>query len=464
MKINGKSSGILWGTFTCLLVISLTIAGVRYPTFAILFLVLVVGGAILASIEDWWRRAYLLTLLSMVAGVSSIASIAAIASLAKIGAVVFLAFVTFAESRGKERFFANGSHKTVVISLWIVAGFAMLSIFWSQSRIETLTDGGIVLVLVFILHYTSTTRWQNRSTLVGDMGIIYWTTTILLLVGTLLGLAGLLDAMGGNGRLQGLFPNPNLLGLVAVVSLAIGVGVAAERRNALVWLSLLIPASNIILSQSRTAIIAVIVGILWALLRGNLMRIVPIALVTSLLVVCVQIIGVAVFEDVLNRFTAMEGGDLLNTRTNAWADVIWNIQEHPMGVGWAATRKAMEELYLAGYTESGMFTMHNSWFQAFNELGWIGLPAIAFLAFATLRAAVMADPRGLGLGMVAATVAGSLTHFTESAMFGIGGPYPYLFWFAVLASVARFDIKRDEEKTVIISTEKVVNIRGHKGQ
>lgn len=79
--------------------------------------------------------------------------------------------------------------------------------------------------------------------------------------------------------------------------------------------------------------------------------------------------------------------------------------------------------------------MHNSWFQILNELGWPGLIPMGLLIVSTLSVVFYANANGIGFGLVATVVAGSMIHLTESVMLGIGQPYPYIFWAAVLAAV-----------------------------
>lgn len=385
-------------------------------------------------IKDWWRRSYMLAIIALIAGASAINVLATVGSFAKVIALVVFASATFLTTRKQEATINGPSHRLVLAALWCTAAFAISSIIWSESKLETLSDGGTVLVLAYILHRTSTTRWKSRPTLLYDFFALYWTLVVALTLGSILAFAGFSEAVGGVGRHQGLFANPNLLGLMAAITFTLGLGIAAETRQPIVYLSLLSPLISVLFSQSRTALVATLVGVLWVVARKNALLLIPLLFGGTVVALILTIAGVNTSGGTLDRFATAEEGNLLNSRTDAWGEAIWHIQENPLGAGWAATRVAMEQLYTLGYTQSGIFTMHNSWFQIFNELGWLGLIPMTLLACAILRVAFIAKTDGIGFGLVATVVAGSMIHFTESVMLGIGQPYPYVYWAAVTAA------------------------------
>ncbi|WP_236163566.1 O-antigen ligase family protein [Corynebacterium ammoniagenes] len=368
------------------------------------------------------------------ANASGISVIATFGSIAKIGALILLLFLTIATNRSEKARAPSINQKITLTALWTTAGFAMVSIIWSASWLETLTEGGTVVILVYILHFASSTRWRQRTVLIDDFVAIYRVLLAVLALGSVLSFAGFGDAIGGAGRHQGLFANPNMLGVIAAVTFTIGVGIALEKRRLILWLILLIPLANVLLSESRTALVAIFVGVLWAVVRSKIILLIPLGFGVVLTSLVFAVAGINHFGGTIERFTESEEGDLLNSRTQAWQEVIWNIQENPLGAGWAAGRVAMEQFYNMGYTSSGIFTMHNSWFQIFNELGWVGFIPISLLIYATIRVALQADASGFGFGLVATILTGSMIHITESVMFGIGQPYPYIFWAAVLGA------------------------------
>lgn len=421
---------------------------IHHPLFLFLPLAFAVSSiAFLSLIKDPWRRAYVFAILTLIAGSSGLNAVASVGSAAKIFAIGLLLLVSIRTTSSQSPRFVGSPHRLVLISLWVTAVFAITSIVWSASKLETLFDGTTVVLLVLILHRVSTTRWHSRSTLIGDFVSLYWALIVVLLLSSVLSFSGYAEAVGGGGRHQGIFANPNMLGLVAAISFTIGLGIAVERRRIPLWLSLAVPLVSVLFSESRTALVAVLIGLVWSVARYNTLLLIPMSIGAIIASLGFSVVGVSSLGGTFDRFAQAEEGDLLNSRTQAWQDVIWHIQENPLGAGWAATRVAMEQLYNSGFTSSGIFTMHNSWFQILNELGWPGLIPIGLLIVATVSVAFCADVNGLGFGLVATVLAGSMIHLTESVMLGIGQPYPYIFWAAVLAASVNRNIEPIVEST-----------------
>lgn len=419
-----------------------TIGTIEAPTVTVGAVSALAAVGLFVAIKGWWTRAYVVTILMMCAGASAIPSVVAIGTYGKIAAVLFLLVVTLVTTAGRRGEYVNKKHLFLMWSLWAVAILAPVSVIWSQSPIDTVLDGGTTVVLVLVLHRVGTIRWQDRAFLIRDISTAYWATTSVLFLGLLLAFANVSGAIRSNGRHQGLFSNPNLLGAIAAIVLAVGIGVAIHRKSALVWASLAIPVAAIVLSQSRTALLAALVGVTWAVLRGGFARIIPLAAAAVGGLVVLELTGLGVLGDSLDRFVT-DGGDPLSGRTYVWAETWWSIQSHPMGVGWAANPTALESYYRAGLTQTGLLNSHNSWLQMLNELGWLGVVPILMLLVALIWITLTARVEGIGTGFVALSATGFLIHFTESVAFGVGQPYPYLFWFGVLAAAVYSGPKRE---------------------
>lgn len=384
-------------------------------------------------IPGWWRRAYILTILAMGAGASHISGIVQIGSLAKMGALGLLVLATFLTTRNTQGEWGSRLHKFTIISLWITAALATASIVWSEARTETVVQVATFVAFVYILHRTSITRWQDRNILAGDIGAAYWSAFALLLVGAVLAAGGFPEAVSSfSGRHQGIFNNPNLLGMIAAITTAIGIGWATHKRSLIVWVSLTIPVSQVILSESRTAIIATAAAIIWALLRSGVKSIIVIAYAGVTLTLTVMAANWQPEGERFERFTATEGTGLLNSRTLAWGDVLNYVASNPFGVGWSATTATLSNFRMDGIG-SGLSSIHNSYLQIIYELGWIGIIPVVLIVLALLRA-ILTKGSGLTTGLSAAALTGAIIQFTESAIFGVGQPYPYLFWFAVVAA------------------------------
>src|SRR5699024_5129934 len=107
----------------------------------------------------------------------------------------------------------------------------------------------------------------------------------------------------------------NRLGIVAAMTFAIGLGVAVYRKNMLVWATLLIPLSQVLLSQSRTSILAVAVGLLWVVARGGIVRVIGVCFSAILGLFISSAFSFNPFGETLSRFGERQGGDILNSRT-----------------------------------------------------------------------------------------------------------------------------------------------------
>lgn len=207
---------------------------------------------------------------------------------------------------------------------------------------------------------------------------------------------------------------------------------ATHKRSLIVWVSLTIPVSQVILSESRTAIIATAAAIIWALLRSGVKSIIVIAYAGVTLTLTVMAANWQPEGERFERFTATEGTGLLNSRTLAWGDVLNYVASNPFGVGWSATTATLSNFRMDGIG-SGLSSIHNSYLQIIYELGWIGIIPVVLIVLALLRA-ILTKGSGLTTGLSAAALTGAIIQFTESAIFGVGQPYPYLFWFAVVAA------------------------------
>lgn len=417
------------------LTIVLTVLVTSQPLWAVGVILVGVVFVVFVRLKDWWRRAFVVTILAMFAGASHVEALAAYGSYAKIAAVGALGITTLFGTHRREKNYQNGMHKAVIHVLWITALLAVSSVVWGDLRAITAMQAAVFLVFVFVISRMSTVRWQDSKTLAADIGAAYWTSTSVLAAGAVLAFAGVENFVSTfSGRYQGILNNPNLLGMISAVTFAVGIGWAAHKKTIWAWASLLIPLSQVVLSESRTGLLATGAGVAWVILRGNITRKIVAGFVLAVGSLWVAVLELDIFGDSLDRFSAMEGGDLLNSRTIIWSDVLFHIDSKPLGIGWSATAESLATLNAAGIG-SGLSSIHNSYLQMVFELGWFGVvPAILTMSV-FLIVALRAKATGLGAGMVAATVTGSLIHFTESSMFGVGQPYPYIFWLAVLAAI-----------------------------
>lgn len=402
--------------------------------------------------SDWWRRAYIFTIFATGAGASHIAGVAQFGSVAKLLALGLLALVTFANTRSLEPVWAGKTHRTLIFTLWLTVGLAAASIIWSESRADTSTQVLAFIAFVYVLHRTSTTRWKDRAVLIGDIGVAYWASFILLLAGAGLAFVGFPGAVSDySGRHLGIFNNPNLLGMISALTFALGMGWAIYKRSALVFISLLVPLSQVLLSESRTAILAVVLVFSWTVVRAKAKNFVVLAYLASTMALGAIALSWKPFEGYLDRFSTMDGGDLLNTRTNAWNDVQRTIADDPLGIGWAATPTVLEEWGSNGVA-SGLNSVHNSYLQLVFELGVAGIIPVLLIVILLTKVGMMRH-HGVAIGFGAVALTGLIIQITESPIFGLGQPYPYLFWIAVVAGTVFSEKPDTEEEPVSLRTQ-----------
>ncbi|WP_298043380.1 O-antigen ligase [uncultured Citricoccus sp.] len=429
----------------------IVLAAVASPAGAGVAFSILAAVGILAVIKGWWRRAYVITILAMFAGASNIDALAAVGGPLKMAALGSLLVVTLVETAGKAAEYYNGIHKAAMRILWLTVVYALVSFIWSVSRVETLIEGLTFAGFVLLLQRVSTVRWKDRGAMMGDLSAVYWTFFVMLAAGQVMAAFGMFEAISDfSGRQQGILNNPNLLGMLAAITFALGIGVAARRRSAITWASLLIPASQVVLSQSRTAMIAVTVAVVVVVVKGSLARLVAALAISLVGFLFIQASGVDLLGDSMDRFTANEGGDVLNARGDVWGEVFERLAVNPLGVGWAASQIALEALHAAGLGV-GIFSVHNSYLQMLYELGWAGLLPVVLVSGLLLVVIIKAPAKDFAAGLTATIVAGVAIQFTESAIFGVGQPYPYLFWFAVLAAVLSIKPKSKDDQEKIRS-------------
>lgn len=444
-------------TFVVITTTLVTLLVIAFPQWTLITLAAVLVLVVFGLIGDWWRRVYVLALILLVAGSSHIESLATLGGYGKFAGVGLLVLATI--FTGKSQKPQGGplapprhqAQKFMLGVLWLTAALAAASVIWSAYRIEAALSAASFAALVFVLHKVSNTRWQGRSKMRGDLLAAYVVMLTAIAVGTVMGAASMGDSVLLNGRHQGLFNNPNQLGMMAVLTFCLGLSIAGDSTrkplpSLLGYAALVIPAVAVVQSGSRTAILALAAAVAWVFIRRGVISTIVTVTVGIIAVLVLELMNLNPLGSAADRFTAMEGGDVLNQRGGVWNDVLSSLQVNPLGVGWGTTQVALENAYASGLARSGLNSVHNSYVQIVYELGWIALPLAILLIVGLVWVVFAANVRGMGGGLVAVAVAGSLIHWTESAVFGVGQPYPYLFWFAVFAALVNTDPKPAKER------------------
>ncbi|WCN83518.1 O-antigen ligase family protein [Micromonospora sp. LH3U1] len=336
--------------------------------------------------------------------------------------------------------------RVFIAALWVMAGLATLSFAWSVVPMETLQRGVALLLLAALVHVLVRRRWPDRTVMMADLRVVYLVLSASTVVSLGIGLADgtLVASMSSIERFQGLYNNPNMLGIVCALTIPLGWTVYRQSRRHAALLGMVPAAACLLLSQSRTALIAVLVGALWIVLRYGLGRLVRLAAgVTAMLLVAYlfnllpTIFAAPWMRQFVLRFTDPTGGDLSNGRTQMWqatVDLWW--QNRPtLGFGYASRNYLFE---LASYDEffgTSVSVVHNSYLQLLLELGLAAVLPLVLLLVAAGRVVLRAPVVRADAGLVWLVVSGLLIQVTESAMFGTGQTYPYVFWSVVAAAL-----------------------------
>lgn len=413
---------------------------------------LVAGGLGLAGILfvlarlDWWQRAYSLTLLLMIGATSTIAPLVSASSYLRYAAAALLLGVTWLVTRKTRPVYWSKLHKHTIGALWFITALAASSIIWSVDRFQSAQQVVAMIILVGLVHLLSSRRWTDRALMVKDFAVTSSILTLAFLASLAaiaLGLPGA-KAYGGTldtvGRFQGIFNNPNMLALLSAISIPLAWGLFKEGRRLLGATGVLSAGATLLLAESRTAIIAAAVAIVWIILRSGILTTLKFAYAALVGAVVLLATGLNPFASGLSRFGELEGGDVLNTRGDAWSSAVELVQKNPLGYGWQAGRQLFESLHGNADFTFTRTSVHNSYLQALLELGVLVILPLAYLVLATFfLIAVRGKMRGIEAGLVGVVAAGAIIQIAESAIFGTGQPYPYVFWFAIAAALTVYE-------------------------
>lgn len=218
---------------------------------------------------------------------------------------------------------------------------------------------------------------------------------------------------GFNLRLWGITANANTLGSVAAVLLVLEVAESTKRK----WLSFIIlcaSACTLILTQSKTSLMAAILGLticyVWRVLAGlntgnttasknNAMK--AIALIAGVSITAATIGAWVMFSDT-SLLAAIEGklatravGDMTTAtgRTLIWQLAIQGGLENPI-FGQGADFWGLENRLRYGYT--GAIHAHNLFLQVFSRSGFIGLTSLLVFLYFLIKYSFRASIRTRG--------------------------------------------------------------------
>lgn len=341
--------------------------------------------------------------------------------------------------------------KVFVGAFWAIAVLAVTSALWSVVPMETLQRGVALLMLAALVHMLVRRRWPDRDVMMADLRMVYAVLSLSIVVSLGQGLIDgtLTDAILGSARFEGLYHNPNMLGMVCALTVPLGWAAYRHSGRRADLLGVAPAVALLVLSQSRTGLVAVLVGGLWMVLRhglGPVMRLASAATAALLTAYLFNLLPVlfrtAGAQQLLGRFT--DQSDLSTGRTRMWQATIdlWWQNRPALGFGYASRNHLSELARYDEFLAVGVSVVHNSYLQLLLELGLAAVAPLLLLLLAAARAATHAPVGRADSGLIWLIVTGLLIQITESAIFGTGQVYPYVFWLAVAAMLLHLPASR----------------------
>lgn len=412
-------------------------------------LMLGVAAAILLYAKlDGWQRLWVVVILLFFCSTSNQHALIDLAYAPRYLMVVLLAAFTWATGTPVPLSQVGKPAARLVAGLWACAGIGFVSVAWSVDRQTTLLQSMVLGSLAWLVHGLVTRRWQDEAKTVADLGIAGLTFATLFAVGIAADAAGVLPAFApgtpdaDRARLRGYFDNPQALGITATVVLLVLFGVWIATKNHIYLIAIVPCAWSVLASESRTGEIAIVLSLLWVALRdrARVKHLVGVMLAALGVVIGVWggFVSASALSSPFTRFTADQGGGLFNSRNVAWNLALTEWRHQPVGgFGYGAGPALFHHLRETGVTRFVADVAHNSYLQWFMETGIIGLIPVAIVLTVCFSVVFRSRIAGLNGGLVAAVFAGLMVQFTESAMFGTGSNYPFLFWPVVAAAAIR---------------------------
>jgi len=299
-------------------------------------------------------------------------------------------------------------HGRLVAAVVLLVAWISLSTTWSERP----TIGPTLLAW-----YMAAALFLIAATLVTREGHVRWIAAALIAGAVTLTLAGLggtplapglpfLGALVEEDRLQGGVADPNLFSLLLVVSIALAGGLVRTTRRARSRAGLMLVIAfllvGVVATQSRGGLVALLAGVVCALLlsRGRRVALLGVFLVLS----AVPLVVFTVVPGALERFTIVEGGG--TGRTEIWKVATAVAEDNPLlGVGignfpvhsprYVDELGPLEQVDLVA---EQLLVTHNAYLEVLVETGAVGLILFLTVILGSLTAGWRAARRLDALG------------------------------------------------------------------
>lgn len=386
---------------------------------------------------DGWRRILVVALVLLLFAESNQPALSSMSFYARYVAMGLLA-VWSLNRCGPVRVLAP-LQRRFLFGLVAVVVVAALSVLWSVARDVTAQKALALCLLTATLGGLLVGRWRDRDAIAGDLSVIYAVLCSSFAASIVAGLAGM-EGSWRHERLSGTFANPNSLGMLCALAIPLGWCLyrSRGRRVYLTGWAVAIPA--LLLTQCRTAVVAVLAGALWLAARSGMRRLVALTVLIGVgagLYSRGVVPHLAAIDSLASRFSTVDEMDPLSGRGSVWADAIDAWKHEPLiGYGFAAGPAVAREQYAQGAATAAVYIIHNSYLQWLLEVGLIGAIPMLVLLSSLVTIATRSSIDSMGSGLVWLTVSGLMIQTMESSVFGTGQAYPIVFWSGVAAAIA----------------------------
>lgn len=387
---------------------------------------------------DLWQVIATLTILLLAAASSNVDSLREAAFYPRYAAGMLLVLCTFLARPlvSPSRLDSWGlSTKVLLASMCLLAILALASTLWSITPTETIQQAVAWAIVVALVIGLVMRRWMTDEQISADLAAIFFAAVGTLALSILLNIGGL-PMHDVNGRFAGIYSNPNSLGIVAALASAIGWGLFRHTRLRRYIPALAISLFCLLASGSRTSILALALGGLWVLVRLGVWSRVKLGFIAVSLLSVFLLLGQSAidrlpsdFENTAYRFTPEGAGGTFERRTVAWIDTLDLWSSRPLlGFGFRTGQEVFVEAQASRAIITHVGLSHNSYLQVLLELGIVGFAFFVCALLSIAATCLKSSVKGLNGGLVAALVTGLLIQVSESAVFGTGSLFPWLFW------------------------------------
>lgn len=329
---------------------------------------------------------------------------------------------------------SEGLDKTgfTVLLLFLIVG--LLSFTWTIDSIST------QLELVVWVYVAATAIVLIPFSLSYGFTVFVRVFFFLLVLSLVYGLSGGVVFMEHQGvlRFQGVFFGPHAYARPASLCLIILVAGIVQGKKTVCWLMGWAIAVGLVLTLSRQAYIATLLGVALVLFfkfktseRGWILL--SSSLVVLAFGVVLELLG-ALSGDVVSRGA---GDDVTSFtgRTHIWSAAMQVVNESPLiGSGFGAGGSALQKVYSTAVSGWTTLNAHNGFLQAALDLGALGFLIFGVMLLVVIRKLIHSrQPYLLALFLSMLTVT-----LVERGIYGTGGMLFIIFIFLLLMSRLKF--------------------------